>query len=116
MREYTPFLGYDFLHVLYDFNEVIAGIGEGDRYVTCIQILEQVSPMPLARLFTDYILPEGNVGNVSVMSSAIKDAFVERLDENTWIDDASRQSSIWKVCCDADPTMPLYATIIYPLS
>ena len=94
---YVPFMGSDFLDVYYAFTKVVSGTGQVERYKTCVGAVQSFAPMPLARLFTDYVLPPGTRGNVSDMVDAIKSAFVERLEVNEWIDDATRQSSIWKV-------------------
>ena len=94
---YIPFLGSNFLTVYYEFTQAVLGMGEVERYLTCIAVIESVAPMPLARLFTDYILPPGTRSNVSDLINQITGAFVDRLRTNTWIDDTTRQRSIWKV-------------------
>ena len=94
---YVPFLGANFLSVYYRYTQLVVGVGAMERYITCIAVIENVAPMPLARLFTDYILPPGTRDNISVLVTSIKDAFVDRLMANDWIDDTTRQRSIWKV-------------------
>ena len=94
---YVPYLGSNFLSVYYRYTLAVLGEGEVDRFLTCIAVIENVAPMPLARLFTDYVLPPGTRGNVSDLITSIKDAFIDRLTENEWIDNTTRERSIWKV-------------------
>ena len=96
-KVYVPYLGDDFLSMYYQFQKLVRGEGQPERYLTCITIIERVAPMPLARLFTNYILPPGTKDDMSRLITSIKDAFVERLMANEWLDDITRQRSIWKV-------------------
>ncbi len=94
---YISLLGEDFLNNYYAFTQATVGSGKVDRYLTCISLLEDIVPFTVARLYTDYVLPEGTRGNVSAMIKEIKDAFEARLEENPWLDDVTRERSKWKV-------------------
>ena len=94
---YIPYLGDDLISVYYQFQKLVRGEGQPERFLTCIAVIERVAPMPLAHLFTNYILPPGTKDDMRRLITSIKDAFVERLMANEWLDDTTRQRSIWKV-------------------
>ena len=116
MYGYIPYMGSDFLEAYYAFTEVVSGTGKVERYKICVGAVQSFAPMPLARLFTEYILPPGTRGNVSDMVDAIKNAFVERLQTNDWIDNATRQSSIWKVSPNSVDNVSMQITAKDPTS
>ena len=97
IEPYIKFLGAEFLDIYYTYTSIGLGSGEVDRYLTCISYLETFVPFSLSRLYTMYVLPNGTKGNVSEMVEEVKNAFKQRLSENKWLDDKTRERSIWKV-------------------
>lgn len=94
---YLPFLSDDFINVYYAFTKTTAGSGEQPRYKTCIGVVQNLMPLALARPYSQYILPEGTKGNVSMVIDNIKTAFKERLSANSWLDATTKQRCIEKV-------------------
>ena len=67
------------------------------RYVHCITDLQTLVPYTLSLLYTEHVLPNGTKEKIQDMASEIKTAFIQRLENNTWIDQLTRQASIDKV-------------------
>ena len=67
------------------------------RGLQCIEYLQTVVPYTLSRLYTEHILPSGTKEQIEIMASEIKTAFIQRLQNNNWIDQPTRQASINKV-------------------
>ena len=112
-RSYVPDLGNDFLSLYYQFHKLVSGEGQQERYLTCIGDIEWVAPMPLARLFTNYILPPGTKDDMSRLITSIKDAFIERVMANEWLDDTTRKRSIWKVSNALTPLKKMYVLVVF---
>ena len=87
----------DFLGPYYDYMSAVSGSGSVERYKTCISEVQALAPYPVARLYTDYVLPDGTNATVKNMVEEIKKAFQQRLKEKTWLDKDTIQKSIWKV-------------------
>uniref|UniRef100_A0A1X7TUR9 Endothelin-converting enzyme 1 n=2 Tax=Amphimedon queenslandica TaxID=400682 RepID=A0A1X7TUR9_AMPQE len=95
--QYIEYLGNQFLSPYYQYTTSVLGSGKTERYLTCVSSLEDIVPMTVSRLYTDYVLAPGTKGNISEMVSQIKTAFQERLSKNTFLDSVTKQRSIWKV-------------------
>ena len=67
------------------------------RYIRCITNLQTLVPYTLSLLYTEHVLPSGTKEQIQDMASEIKTAFIQRLENNTWIDQPTRQASIDKV-------------------
>ena len=93
------YLGADFLSAYYAYTSAVTGSGAIERYKTCISDVETLAPNPVARLYTDYVLPVGTNTTVKKMVEEIKTAFEQRLKEKSWLDKETIQRSIWKACC-----------------
>ena len=48
-----------YLTKLYMYTVLILGRGDGERYVTCIKVVQEVLPIALARPYSRYVLPPG---------------------------------------------------------
>ena len=67
------------------------------RGLQCVLYLQDIVPYTLSRLYTEHILPSGTKEQIEIMASDIKTAFIQRLQNNNWIDQPTRQASISKV-------------------
>ena len=67
------------------------------RYVRCIMDLQTLVPYALSLLYTEQVLPSGTKEEIQNMASEIKTAFIQRLENNIWIDQPTKQASIDKV-------------------
>ena len=96
-KEGVRFLSRDFLNVYYNFTEQITGTGKKGRNVTCLDLVQRRFPIALSRLFTDKYFPSNAKSSVSQMIFQIKEAFKDRLMENTWIDKDTKKECRNKV-------------------
>ena len=67
------------------------------QYVRCIMDLQALVPYTLSLLYTEHVLPSGTKEQIQDMANEIKTAFLQRLENNTWIDQPTKQASIDKV-------------------
>ena len=70
---------------------------DSSRAITCVGVLQSVVPYTLARLYTEYILPDGTREEMNSTASDIMTAFKDNLDNNTWLDQQTIDASIEKV-------------------
>jgi predicted metalloendopeptidase len=96
-HHYVTDLGSDFLIPYYKFDEAIRGSGEKERYITCVTSITKVVPMSIARLYTDYVLSPGTKERVARVIHEIRLAFEQRLMSNSFLDQVTKERSIWKV-------------------
>ena len=108
---YTTYLSQNFSDVYYKFAHNVTGSGAKPRNITCISLVQKVLPISLARLYTEFILPEGTKSSVVTMISHIKHAFKDRVNESVWLDNTTKQRCIEKV--DAVTQRVAYPDLIY---
>lgn len=97
VKQYLPYLSEDFAKAYSTFTLATQGRGEGERFETCVNVVQEALPIALARPYSQFVLPPGTKSIVSEMIDAVKAAFIERLNENTWLDDTTREASKEKV-------------------
>ena len=111
VKEYVPFLSQEFLDVYYRFTQVVYGSGQRSRNETCLSYVQAAMPIALARPYTEYVLPGGTKEVVEDMISEVKQAFKERVKNNTWLIDSTKEKCDEKV--DAVTQRVAYPKLIY---
>ena len=98
VHTYLPYLGTNHLQAIHSFHQATEGVAaDSSRAFTCISALQTVVPYTLARLYTKYILPNGTREEMSDIVTSIKTAFIDQLENNTWLDQQTINASIDKV-------------------
>lgn len=111
INSYVRLLSQDFKYAYYNFTEVVYGGGPRDRNETCLSLGQSTLPIALARMYTEFVLPEGTKETVEVMISQIKSAFKERVSEKTWLDQSTKDACNDKV--DKITERVAYPTLLF---
>src|ERR1700733_6479105 len=61
-----------------------------DMYANCLDLSQQVLPQLLGRLWVDKVFKNDSIADMKLLINNIKDAYQQILDENTWLDSATK--------------------------
>ncbi|XP_078584579.1 neprilysin-like [Branchiostoma floridae x Branchiostoma japonicum] len=83
-------LGSEFLEIREKFNRDIFGVEPSSRWETCVSVVNSVMGTVVSRLYLPKFFQEESKAKAVEMIDNIRIAFNELLDENYWMDDATR--------------------------
>eukprot|EP00058_Branchiostoma_floridae_P003649 XP_002589137.1 hypothetical protein BRAFLDRAFT_278852 [Branchiostoma floridae] len=83
-------LGTEFLEIREKFNRDIFGVEPSSRWETCVSVVNSVMGTVVSRLYLPKFFQEESKAKAVEMIDNIRIAFNELLDENYWMDDATR--------------------------
>ena len=64
MKHYITLMGQNFLDAYYAFHGAVSGNGERQRYLTCVELVQNSLPMAVARPFVDKYFTDDSIQEV----------------------------------------------------
>ena len=64
VKHYINLMGRDFLNAYYTFTSAVTGNGEKQRYLSCVELVQNSLPMAVARPFVDKYFTNDSIREV----------------------------------------------------